>query len=394
MASGDLTLGGRTLPNGTVAFTSFDHNESNVLGVATLTEPDPLSGIRMLAAEVAASGITSITGEVIVDDRLFESFRVPNGNVLITPISINDNRVDVTVTPTAPGMPAIVTWRPESVAFEVKADVMTLAAGEETSVTLAADKPGIGVVSGAIAVDYTSGIPGIDTFVRTFSLEDPGSYARAVFIEALVAAGVSVSANPRAANPADLLPAQNSYGEDTQVAAFVSPPYAEYVKLILKVSHNLGANLSLMLGGLELEVSDRDAALAAERTVLTGEFGIDGHCFSFPTNGSGSPDSEATARTVVSLLSAMQTMADFAPDREGFPKLGVDGSLAGVGVNSPARGQVYGKTGTTVVDGIYKAQILAGYIKAKSGRQLAYAIVINDIGPFTGIDDTLAAFDA
>lgn len=83
------------------------------MGVATLTKADPLTGVRALAAQVAASGITKVTGEVIVDDRLFESFRVPNGNVLITPITINDNRVDVTVTPTTPGEPAVVDWRPK-----------------------------------------------------------------------------------------------------------------------------------------------------------------------------------------------------------------------------------------------------------------------------------------
>ena len=44
-ASGDLTLGGRTTPRGTVAFTSFDHTEANSLGSAILTPQDPLAGI-------------------------------------------------------------------------------------------------------------------------------------------------------------------------------------------------------------------------------------------------------------------------------------------------------------------------------------------------------------
>ena len=56
-------------------------------------------------------------GDVVVDDRLFEQFRVPNGNVLITPITVNDNLIDVTITPTRPGRPARVDWRPKSAAF-------------------------------------------------------------------------------------------------------------------------------------------------------------------------------------------------------------------------------------------------------------------------------------
>jgi hypothetical protein len=38
---------------------------------------------------------------VIVDDRLFDAFRVPNGNVLISPILVNENLIDVTLAPGA-----------------------------------------------------------------------------------------------------------------------------------------------------------------------------------------------------------------------------------------------------------------------------------------------------
>ncbi len=57
VASGDLTMGGRTNPDGTIAFTNFDHNEANSLGNAELTKPDPLAGYAALAHQIAASGI-------------------------------------------------------------------------------------------------------------------------------------------------------------------------------------------------------------------------------------------------------------------------------------------------------------------------------------------------
>ena len=117
VASGDLTLGGRTLPDGTVAFTNFDHTESNSLGSSILTAPDPLAGIDALARQVAAAGIKEVDGDVVVDDRLFRHFRVPNGNVLITPVIVNDNLIDVTIEPTEPGQPANVDWRPKTAAF-------------------------------------------------------------------------------------------------------------------------------------------------------------------------------------------------------------------------------------------------------------------------------------
>ncbi|MGW0779059.1 hypothetical protein ACWD01_36970 [Streptomyces sp. NPDC002835] len=54
---------------------------------------------------------------------------------------------------------------------------------------------------------------------------------------------MSVTAAPTGANPVDELPPAPLTAP--QVAAYVSPPYAEYAKLILKVSHNLGGNLTL-----------------------------------------------------------------------------------------------------------------------------------------------------
>src|SRR3954468_16842067 len=136
VASGDLTLGGRTTRSGAVAFTDFDHTEANSLGSAILTRPASLAGIRTLARGVAASGIRRVEGDVVVDDRLFRKFRVPNGNVLITPITVNDNLIDVTIRPTRPGRPARVDWRPRSAGFTVRSTARTVRRGGRQTISL------------------------------------------------------------------------------------------------------------------------------------------------------------------------------------------------------------------------------------------------------------------
>ena len=73
----------------------------------------------------------------------------------------------------------------------------------------------------------------------------------------------------------------------------------------MKVSLNLGANLSVSLFGLANGKPTIAGALAAERRALTEELGIAPQAFDFPTNGSGSPDGRATPREVVQLLSRM-----------------------------------------------------------------------------------------
>ncbi|GGA79970.1 D-alanyl-D-alanine carboxypeptidase/D-alanyl-D-alanine-endopeptidase [Edaphobacter acidisoli] len=401
VAKGDLTMGGRDNGDDTLAITDFDHNDANALGGAILTAPDPLAGLDKLAQQVAASGITKVSGDVIIDDRLFEAFRVPNQKLLITPIVVNDNRIDVTVLPTQPGEWAQVEWRPHTAAFNVISQVTTVAAGGKTDVTLIQVSPKEGIVKGQIAMDYVSPLPGVKTLVQTFRLDYPepaqdaaasdypATFARTTFIESLQRAGVKVRGPLVGPNPSNKLPPPNSYWADSQVAELVSAPYAQYSKLILKISHNLGANLSLMLFGLAHGVNTMPDALEEERSTLTGQYGLNGEGFYFPTNGSGSPDSMASAATTVDLLTFMAGQPTFPAYFDALPILGVDGSLAEIGIDSPARGKVFAKTGTFLDGDKIKAQALAGYIDTRSGRRLAYALFVNDAGEITGIPDVI-----
>jgi PBP4 family serine-type D-alanyl-D-alanine carboxypeptidase len=401
VAAGDLTLGGRRGADDTIAFTDFDHNDANNLGTAILTPQDPLYGLDRLAQQVRASGIRTVDGDVVIDDRLFDSFRVPNQNLLIPPIMVNENLVDVTIAPTQPQQNASVAWRPTTEAFAVAGMVRTPALGSDDTVSLSGNgladctgTPGCsGTVAGDIPLDYQAPLSSSPTLVRTFRIEDPAAFARTAFVEALQRAGVTVTAPAVTPNRADLLPPAASYTPDARVAEFVSPPYSEYAKLILKVSLNLGANLSLMLFGLAHGRRTIADALALERRTLIDEIGLRADQFDFPTNGSGSPDSRAAPRATVRLLTEMERSGVAPEYQAALPVLGVDGSLAHSGVDLPARGHVFAKTGTTIADGALKAQNLAGYIDARSGRRLAFAVYVNDAGPIQSIDDVADVFD-
>jgi len=250
-----------------------------------------------------------------------------------------------------------------------------------------------GTLAGDIPVGYQAPLSGSPTLVQTFRIEDPAAFARTAFVEALKRAGVTVMAPAVAKNPTERLPAAGSYAPDSRVAQLVSPPYAEYARLILKVSLNLGASLSLMLFGLTRGQRTIGGALAAERSTLVDQMGVPADGFDFPTNGSGSPDSQATPRATVQLLTAMGASDVAQLYRASLPLLGVDGSLAHTGLDLPARGHVYAKTGTTIADGALKAQNLAGYVDARSGRQLAFAVFLNDAGPIQSIGDVTEVFE-
>ena len=396
VTDGDLTFGGRRLGKDRLQFTDLDHNEANSLGSAILTPQDPLFALKQLAADVKAAGIQELSGEVVVDDRLFDTYRVPNGNLLITAMMLNENQIDVTLTPTQAGQSAALVYRPETAFFKVTSMVNTGVPGSEETVEFSGDRlasglAGTGTVEGNLPSDYVAPITGLNSFVGTFRVEDPNAFARAAFIEALQAEGVAVKASASSGNPRKLLPPTFAWSEETEIAEHLSEPYSEIAQLILKVSLNQGANLSLTLFGLSQDERTLQGALLAERQALVEDFGLEKESFDFPSNGSGSPDSKASPRALVQFLVKMSQGPVAETYRKALPILGEDGSLAGSGVGLPGQGHVFAKTGTTVApDDQGQLQLVAenyaGYIDTKSGRKVAYALMLNNAGPLDDIE--------
>lgn len=408
VATGDLTMGGRTLPNGQIAISNFDHNEANSLGNAVLTTPNPIQGYTSLAQQVAAAGITRVTGDVVIDDRLFVPFPFrEEGNFAIRPIFVNDDCVDVIINPTTPGNPASVEWRPVSAAFDVDSTVETSASGTQFTVDIDPDFPACigtpgctGEVSGDLPVDFVPALTNAFPLIRTFRIVEPQNYARTVLIEQLEAAGVVVDADTVKDNPVGLLPPKDSYSDDTIVASLVSLTTAQHSKLVMKVSYNIGADTSLLLWGLTQGVDDMDASLAAERVNLTQNYGIPGDEFEF-FDGSGGGDAFATNPAVTRWLHIMSEQPEFPSYLDLFPILGIDGSLGFVTdfqsdpTLAGATGQVFAKTGTYAAGDdsglIIKGQAFGGYIHAQSGRRLVYQLVVNEV-PISDFNQLLDIF--
>jgi len=99
VASGDPNLSGRIKDDGTLAFENEDHSYDGDPNTRAVPG-DPLLVIRRLAQQVADKGIKKIRGNVIVDASMFrEGARELGTNVVMSPIVINDNIIDVVITP-------------------------------------------------------------------------------------------------------------------------------------------------------------------------------------------------------------------------------------------------------------------------------------------------------
>lgn len=387
---GDLCLGGRTKPDGTLDVPDFDHYDADAVpGLATLTPEDPLAGLDQLARQVVASGVRRARGEVIVDNRLWEPVQI--GGIPITPLVVNDNLIDLMLTPGLPGAPAGIDWRPKTAAFSVASEVVTSAAGSTPQLMVSSPATGQIRVEGSLPVDARA------PFIQTFQVPDPAAFARTLVIEALQRAGVAVDAAVVAANPSGRLPSPAAVAGLPQLAEYVSPPYSEYAKLINKVSHNLGANL--IPGVL--------AAHRGQRTYQAGmqlirryarDAGLDPHQVTL-VDGQGLAGDRVSPQAQVGFLRYLTGRPYFDEFFASTPILGVDGSLQGVVPNDdPARGHVHAKTGTLLGPGAgdslrLQTKALAGYIDAPRGGRLAFAIYLNDV-PITPRNAVQTALDA
>ncbi len=242
VAKGDLTMGGRRRSDDTMDVVNFDHNEADVFGNAELTTPDPLQGYRDIAGQVAAAGIMRVTGEVIIDDRLFEPYFFRE-QFDIKPIFVNDDVVDVIIDPGEPGGDALLDWRPMSAAFTVDSTLQTVGSGMVNTIELDPLLPQCfgtpdckGNVSGEISTDAVPPLTNEFPIVQTFRITDPSSYARTIFIETLIEKGITIDAPIISKNPVDLLPEKNSYTSDSMLAEYVSLPFSQYGRLVLKPS--------------------------------------------------------------------------------------------------------------------------------------------------------------
>jgi D-alanyl-D-alanine carboxypeptidase/D-alanyl-D-alanine-endopeptidase (penicillin-binding protein 4) len=389
VAQGDLTLGGRVGADGKLEHTNSDHTYAGERSTrATLTPADPLAGLRALARQVKAAGVHALDGDVLIDDRLFAPAAASgSGPRLVTPIVVNDNVLDLIVTPgDKAGEAAAVRMRPETAYFQIEARVETVADEKKQGprVRVEATGPGLLRVVGQVPV-------GSPPLVRIHPVESPAGFARALFIEALRAEGVAVKTELREAKKAEL-PKAEVVATLPRIAVYTSLPLRELVKVTLKVSQNLYASTLPLLLAVHKGKRTQAEGMALQGKELAA-LGVDVATIALESGAGGGDADKVTPRATVQLLRAMRQRSDFADFRAALPVLGVDGTLADVvEKDSPARGKVQAKTGT-YTDGdllnervLLRSKALAGYLTTAKGKELVFCFFVNDVFLAKGVE--------
>ncbi|HEV2778424.1 MAG TPA: D-alanyl-D-alanine carboxypeptidase/D-alanyl-D-alanine-endopeptidase [Actinophytocola sp.] len=360
VAGGDLLLGPRIRPDGTIALPNPDHS----YGTATGPIPgDALRQLRELARQVARRGVRRVAGRVLVDASLFRQGReeIANGftPIPVSPMMLNDNIVDVVVTPGGrAGAPAGLLVSPRTEYVDVLNDVTTIPTGQRarplTFTTVSANP------DGTHTVRLTGDVPlGGQPVLRPYYVPDPVRFAEIAFTQALREEGVDVAD--------DQLSTTDQ--RRNRLAEQVSPPLSEQVKVMLKLSSNVHTVYFPYLVGAIAGRDPHTAKATGEgfQRALIERAGLDPDD---PSNGGHTSD------FFVQFLRHMARQRYFPDYRRSMAIMGRDGTLTDVEPDSPAAGRVFAKTGTAA-SGAAVHKAMAGYIVLPGGTLVVFAEFMN-----------------
>lgn len=211
-----------------------------------------------------------MTGQVVVDDRLFVTQDLGENDGPVSPIVVNNNLIDLVTTATQPGELAKFGMRPEVSPWRVRNRVKTVAAGDRDA-EIAIDSPRDGVVRlrGTIAAHS-------DPVLKVRHLTDAPAFARTAFIEALDRAGVDVSAPATGTNPAAQLPAERETAGLPEVATLRGLTFEQNATYILKVSYNRGAQTQVCLLAVSVGSKNCDAGFPEMAKLMSAAESIPG----------------------------------------------------------------------------------------------------------------------
>lgn len=335
-----------------------------------------------LAADLAASGLRRVEGDVVLDGGAFDdqlwhpSWGGTSARAYHAPVaglSVNYASFNVKVAPGAVGQPPRVFVDPAIAYFEVVNRAQTKA-GRGSSVQVERAPTG-----GRDTVTISGSIGGSaepQEFPR--SVTQPIEYAGHVFTKQLDANGIAVDGAIR------IGPRQPN---DVLVESFKGKPLSEVVHLFMKYSNNnIAESLVKAMGrGSAGGTGTWSAGAATMRSTLIG-LGVPPESFSL-VDGSGlSREDRVSARGLVAAMRIGSSSFGFAPEfLASLPIANRDGTLKRRA--DASRDAVRAKTG--LLNG---ATALTGVARDSSGRRLLFAIIAN--GYKQGDLEAMAALDA
>jgi len=377
LGAGDPTMSGRSYP---------------YEGRTARPNP-PLGVLDSLANQIVARGVRVVDGDIAGDDTWFPWEPYGGGwawddlqwdyGAPVSALTVNDNIVFLNV-----GGNGAPEWYPDTPYYKIENSLRVVPGHDEA-------KAGVDLRPGSMTVRLF-GTVNEDGLHVALTIKDPAEYAAVALRQMLLARGVTVRGGavadhrystdtegfraevdqPLVLHPLKMKTIEPPVEGMRVLATHVSPPFEQDVKVTLKVSQNLHAELYLRLLG-RLEGGDGTVAQGARvvRQFLM-RAGVDPKDFVFYDGSGLSRDDLITPRALTRLLVYASQQKWGEEFRDSLPVGGVDGTLDGRFLKSPLRGRVFAKTGT--LEGVSS---LSGYVRAASGHMVVFSILCNDHRP-------------
>jgi serine-type D-Ala-D-Ala carboxypeptidase/endopeptidase (penicillin-binding protein 4) len=366
---GDLTIYGRGDVSISSAFNDKDH----------------FRGLDALVEKIVQAGIRRIEGDLIGDDSYFTGGPIPASwewddlqwyyGAEVSALPLNDNAVDLSVTPGMPGEPCIVRIMPVNPVMRIVNNCKTSASGTRRDLVLKKSlEQNVLEVNGSIAA-------GDKGFANYLTVSRPAELFVTLLRGRLAVRGITVTGRTRLIDPNDRIGLTfATAGPRVEVARLESAPYGLVAARTMKPSQNMYTETTLWTLGeqfgdkTDLRKSSADRGIAVVKDFLK-QAGI-------PEDGviqwDGSGLSRHNLVTPASLVQLYTYMARQSPVSEAWMNsltvAGVDGTLQNRFKGTSALGNARGKTGT-----IDQVSALSGYVTTAAGERLVFSIIVNGV---------------
>ena len=380
---GDLVIAGRGDPNLEGRIYDPQYEE--------LTPQDIPASMALTATQLADRGVKSIVGDVIADETLFlhephdPSWALENMlwsySAPVSSLAVSENWFQLEVLPAeTEGGPAFIRPVPTETGFVLVNQVKTVSQTRQSWMGIDRNEVGNRVtVRGEIPLRHAG-------LKYNLAALDGGMFAGQLLRLALAQRGIGVTGNVKTRQLAELdtleqgktsidaaKRLQSVHREEQRLASIKTQPLSESLKIMMKASNNLYAEMMLRnLGAWTTGLGSVNTGTAAVETFLekTGT----------PRKGVSLNDGSGLSRknliTPESVVRVLQYM-DHHPRREVFldllPVAGRDGTLRTRMKKGPAFEHIFAKTGS-----IEFVNTLSGFALAKNGERVAFSIMVNN----------------
>lgn len=324
-----------------------------------------------LIKQIKKSGIKEINGDLYGDVSAMDSLFWGEGwmwdddpysfAAYMTPLCINENSIDIVVSPSKSGDSTIVRTIPQVTFYKIKNSAHTVDTGK-VKLTVTRDwlnRKNIFYVSGTISRSSKPDTTTLNVFNPTF-------YFLQLAKESLAKNGIEFDGK------VDTLTLHDS----TRTIASINHNIQSVINYTNKESYNLGAEM--LLRALALKHYGKPAS-AKEGIKLVDSLitlsGSDPKKYKI-VDGSGlSSYNLVSAEMIIGVLKYLYYHRSdvYKKIYDSFPISGIDGTLKNRMKNSPVRGQVHAKTGT--ISGV---SCLSGYVQTKKNHTVAFSIMIQN----------------